>query len=73
MAAPDGRDPAAADALSAAVEVESQATLAVTLLAERVDRSGKFTADGSVSMAAWLRESEKRVAYTRVEEVPRNA
>jgi hypothetical protein len=48
--------PAAAEALSAAVELESQATLAVTLLTERVDRSGEFAADGSVSMAAWLRE-----------------
>src|SRR6185312_2647855 len=48
--------PAAAEALSAAVEVESQATLAATLLTERVDRSGEFASDGSVSMAAWLRE-----------------
>jgi hypothetical protein len=48
--------PAAVEALSAAVEVESQATLAVTLLTERVDRSGEFASDGSVSMAAWLRE-----------------
>ena len=47
--------PAAAEALVQAVEVESQAALAVTLLTERVDRSGEFTADGSVSMAAWLR------------------
>jgi hypothetical protein len=48
--------PAAAEALSSALDVESQATLAVTLLSERVDRSGEFSADGSVSMAAWLRE-----------------
>ena len=42
--------------MQSALEVESQAALAVTLLTERVDRTGAFAADGSVSMAAWLRE-----------------
>ena len=47
--------PVAREALVEALALGRQVDLAICLLTERVDRSGEFGADGSMSMAAWLR------------------
>lgn len=47
--------PAAREALVEAVAAGRQLDLVVCLLTDRVERSGQFAEDGSVSMAAWLR------------------
>ncbi len=47
--------PAAREALVDALALSRQVDLAICLLTERVERSGQFAADGSVTMASWLR------------------
>ena len=51
----DTSGPVAREALVEALALGRQVDLAICLLSERVDRSGEFAADGSISMAAWLR------------------
>lgn len=46
---------AAADEVSALLEVIEQAEMALVRRVERVDRGGEFAADGSSSIAAWVR------------------
>lgn len=52
----EARSPeAAADEVAALLEVIEQAEMALVRRVERVDRSGEFAADGSPSIASWLR------------------
>ena len=52
---PEMTGPEAGEALREAIAADQQLTLTICLLTERVARTGEYSADGAVSMSAWLR------------------
>ena len=56
---PDMTGPEAGEALREAIAADQQLTMAICLLTERVDRTGEYSADGAISMSAWLRNEAR--------------